>query len=354
MIMLRRFLYIVMLFVVMMLNFLYIDYQFMMVLILMLVILLVDFLLYLASSHGVSVYTKDMDEGYHIGSRIAVMFVYGGRLSISVPNAQSTVEIRYSNDNGRTEVHSVSAVQGRCGCRFRAKHAGVVYVSLVKLTIVDYLKMFSKDMEYSYTKKIYVHPDILDLYSMQHSIVQDVEFIRRSFYENDNTEVVDLRAYQQSDTLNRIHWKRSSYEDDYIVKQFGETVKNSVRILVDLSTDEVASAEYTDREVLDRLYMWTMSVSMLCVNNEIAGSICVWDKSIGDYSVFEFADENDVYGVMERLYEIKPTDTKDKLGEIPDANGNTAESFSILITAAQHDADESLRVINVMEEYCEK
>ena len=351
MILLRRFLYMCMLFAVLALNFMYVDYQFMMVLILLLAVFVIDFLLYRLSSSGIRVYTKDMQKYYRVGDRISASFVYKGRFSVKLPNGKCKMQLYYSNDEAEEPViYDVSSVEGRCSCRFVAKYVGVVNVRLLKLAISDYFRMFSTDTDYAYVKRIIVHPQAIDLYSLHHSIIRDVELIRQSFYENDNTEVVDLRVYQQGDTLNRIHWKRSFYGDDYIVKQFGETVKCTIRIIVDIEMDKESSG----RDVLDRIYTWSLSIGLLCVDKEIAGEYIAWDAKHGDYIAFRFENVDEVYSAMTNLYDLRPE--KDSITKLDDAlrqHGIETDNGSIFITSRDYD-DDRYRVINVNKDVEDK
>lgn len=346
MVLLRRFLYICMLFAVLALNFMYVDYQFMMVLIILMAVFAIDFLLYRLSSSSVRVYTRDMHKYYTVGDRISASFIYKGRFSIKLPNGRCRMQLSYSNDSDEPLVYDVVSVEGRCVCRFVAKHVGVVNVRLLKLVISDYLRMFNTETDYEYVKKIIVHPQAIDLYSLQHTIIRDIELIKQAFYENDNTEVVDLRVYQQGDTLNRIHWKRSFYGDDYIVKQFGETVKCTIRIIVDIEMDK----EKSGRDVLDRIYTWCLSVGLLCLDKEVTGEYIAWDAAHGDYVAFGFGNCDEVYEAMTKLYGLKPEkDSIEKLDSALKQHGIVTDDGSIFITSRDYE-DDRYRIINVNEE----
>lgn len=351
MILLRRFLYMCMLFAVLALNFMYVDYQFMMVLIILLAVFVIDFLLYRLSSSGIRVYTKDMQKYYTVGDRISAAFVYKGRFSVKLPNGRCKMQLSYSNDDSAEPVvYDVTSVEGKCSCRFVAKHVGIVNVRLLKLAISDYFRMFNTDTDYAYVKKIIVHPKAIDLYSLRHSIIRDIELIRQSFYENDNTEVVDLRVYQQGDTLNRIHWKRSFYGDDYIVKQFGETVKCTIRIIVDIEMDK----EKSGRDVIDKIYTWCLSVGLLCIDKEAAGEYIAWDAAHGDYVAYSFENRDEVYEAMTKLYDLRPE--KDSIAKLDNAlkqHGIVTDDGSIFITSRDYE-DDRYRVINVNEDVSDK
>jgi hypothetical protein len=109
---------------------------------------------------------------------------------------------------------------------------------------------------------------------------------------------VDLREYQQGNPLGRIHWKLSSLGEDFVVKQFGENVKCTVRIIVDLDTEN-------DRALLDKIYAWSLSLGLLCVERGMSGEFIAWDAQYDDYVTLGFATADEAYVSMEKLYEVK-------------------------------------------------
>jgi uncharacterized protein (DUF58 family) len=192
----------------------------------------------------------------------------------------------------------IKPVGGHYSYKFKAEHVGIANVCVLKVTAMDYMKMFRKNVDCDYKRKLVVHPQLVDLTDSQHSVVEDIELIRQSFYENDNTEVVDLREYQQGDPLGRIHWKLSSLGEDFVVKQFGENVKCTVRIIVDLDTEN-------DRTLLDKIYAWSLSLGLLCVERGMSGEFIAWDAQYDDYVTLGFATADEAYVSMEKLYEVK-------------------------------------------------
>ena len=68
---------------------------------------------------------------------------------------------------------------------------------------------------------------------------------RYSAVADDDSDILDLRAFRPGDNLNHIHWNLSLRTDDLIVRQYGEQIDVKKVILVDLSI--LNTAQYRRR-----------------------------------------------------------------------------------------------------------
>jgi hypothetical protein len=322
-IILRRLLYILAIIGAVVLNFMFVDYQFMLVLIMLVAVLVADYLIYRVSSRKISASAENVDDYCTLGDNVTVSLACGGKLlnknddnrgsepdkkqrqgllkilGYKIPTGKCRVGVTYSNDGGKVSaVSDIKPVGGRYSYKFKAEHVGIANVCVLKVTAMDYMKMFRRSVDCHYERKLVVHPQPVDLTDSQHSVIEDIELIRQSFYENDNTEVVDLREYQQGDPLGRIHWKLSSLGEEFVVKQFGENVKCTVRIIVDLDTRN-------DRALLDKIYARSLSLGLLCVERGMSGEFIAWDAQYDDYVTLGFATADEAYAAMEKLYEVQ-------------------------------------------------
>jgi uncharacterized protein (DUF58 family) len=298
-IILRRLLYILAIIGAVVLNFMFVDYQFMLLLIMLVAVLVVDYLVYRVSLRKISVSAGNVDDCCALGDKVTVSFACRGKHGYKIPTGKCRVGVTYSNDGANVSaVSDIKPVGGHYNYKFKARHVGIVNVSVLRVTAMDYMKMFRRSVDCRYERKLVVHPQPMDLTDTQHSVIEDIELIRQSFYENDNTEVVDLREYQQGDPLGRIHWKLSSLGEEFVVKQFGENVKCTVRIIVDLDTQN-------NRALLDKIYAWSLSLGLLCVERGMSGEFIAWDAQYDDYVTIGFATADEAYEAMEQLYEVK-------------------------------------------------
>jgi uncharacterized protein (DUF58 family) len=311
-IILRRLLYILVIIGAVVLNFMFVDYQFMLVLIMLVAVLAADYVIYRVILRKISVSAENVDEYCTLGDKVTVSFACRGNLSnkndddrkttkhgYKIPTGKCRVGVTYSNDGGKVSaVSDIKPVGGRYSYKFKAEHVGIANVCVLKVAATDYMRMFRKSVDCDYKRRLVVHPQLVDLADSRHSVIEDIELIRQSFYENDNTEVVDLREYQQGDPLGRIHWKLSSLDEEFVVKQFGENVKCTVRIIVDLDTEN-------DRALLDKIYAQSLPLGLLCVERGMSGEFIAWDAQYDDYVTLGFATADEAYAAMEQLYAVQ-------------------------------------------------
>jgi uncharacterized protein (DUF58 family) len=310
-IILRRLLYILMIIGAVVLNFMFVDYQFMLVLIMLVAVLVADYVIYRVILRKISVSAENVDEYCTLGDKVTVSLACRGKHGYKIPTGKCRVGATYSNDGGKVSaVSDIKPVGGRYSYKFKAEHVGIADVCVLKVAVMDYMRMFHKSVDCDYKRKLVVHPQPVDLADSQHSVIEDIELIRQSFYENDNTEVVDLREYQQGDPLGRIHWKLSSLGEEFVVKQFGENVKCTVRIIVDLDTEN-------DRTLLDKIYAQSLSLGLLCVERGMSGEFIAWDAQYDDYVTLGFATADEAYVALEKLYDVKvQADSLEKLERV--------------------------------------
>jgi uncharacterized protein (DUF58 family) len=333
-IILRRLLYILVIIGAVVLNFMFVDYQFMLVLIMLAVVLVADYLVYRVSLRKISVSAGNADDYCTLGDKVTVSFACRGKLlnknsdnrknkkkGYKIPTGKCKVGVTYSNDGGNVSaVSDIKPVCGHYNYKFKAEHVGNANVCVLSVTVMDYMRMFRRRVDCHYERRLVVHPQVVDLTDSQHSVIEDIELIRQSFYENDNTEVVDLREYQQGDPLGRIHWKLSSLGEEFVVKQFGENVKCTVRIIVDLDTEN-------DRTLLDKIYARSLSLALLCIERGMSGEFIAWDAQYDDYVMLGFTTEDEAYAALEQLYEVRVE--ADSLKKLERVFGEDAHSIFV-------------------------
>ncbi|MCI8387541.1 MAG: DUF58 domain-containing protein [Clostridiales bacterium] len=125
------------------------------------------------------------------------------------------------------------------GCEIRraAKFAfrGVYSVGLTRLCIYDCFRMVKLNLNFNRYSDIFVIPRRYELppKPLSSESEQSTQTVVRQSGQ-DNTELSDIRAYINGDSLKSIHWKLSSKSQDLIVKDFSRNTGNSVYIICDL------------------------------------------------------------------------------------------------------------------------
>lgn len=128
-------------------------------------------------------------------------------------------------------------------------HCGMVTVSVEKIKIYDYFRLFSVRIPVNIGETALIFP----VYSEQDK--QQVEErvqknIAIDVYGETNPEVKDIREYRQGDSLKRIHWKLSSKQQQLMVKEYSGEQYQKERISFSLLYEgETFDFEWYDRKV---------------------------------------------------------------------------------------------------------
>ena len=114
-------------------------------------------------------------------------------------------------------------------------YRGYYTVGIDKLEIFDFLRIFKFKRKINDKQTICVYPQIHELL-MPSSIMNQEQKESNKFYiiENDNSDVFDLRNYNEHDNMKKIHWKLSSKSDELIVKKYASYERTQSLIALDL------------------------------------------------------------------------------------------------------------------------
>lgn len=117
----------------------------------------------------------------------------------------------------------------------KTENCGLIRVSIDRLCIVDYFRLFSFKLNCSCADSVIALPKTFDA-----EIIIENEFasadssnIIRKNAAHDTSEIVGIREYVAGDSVSDIHWKLSQKTDKLLIKEFGRTVVNKVLIFAD-------------------------------------------------------------------------------------------------------------------------
>ena len=118
------------------------------------------------------------------------------------------------------------------------KHCGMICVTLEKVRIYDYLKIWSWKKKENKKVSVAVMPDL------QEELIE-IEKIRYnetgenqdsySLYKSgdDVSQIFDIRSYRQGDKAQRIHWKLSSKKQELMIKEFSLPLGEGLEVWFD-------------------------------------------------------------------------------------------------------------------------
>lgn len=334
----RILLYLICLAGVVVLNCVYVDYQFMLMLLMLIIVPAFSYIMFAVSRIGMKLFVKLDRNVVSLNDKIDIKIKVVSKNPVKLAWGKLEIQVMYSNDSG-VETYSAWVNAGsrqEVTVTFTPKHCGTVSVCLRKLRLRDCLKFFRAEYDYNSVRKAVVFPKRVGSgYAGRDYQNQEEDYIM-SFLETDNTEVLDLRSFQEGDPMNRIHWKLSMNSEELIVKQYGEEVENRNFILVDLTKTDDGNF----REVLDLIYQAAYSVGSFYVENKAAARFIVWDGQEDEVRTLDFQDEKSLENAMYELMCIKCE--RDSLMHL-DYAGVQQSIISgqkpVLITAQEYESD---------------
>lgn len=115
---------------------------------------------------------------------------------------------------------------------------------------------------------------------------------------DDPSEVFDLREYLPGDKLNRIHWKLSSKNEDFIVKDYSLPIDSSSVIFLNLHCCE--NSEFT-LPIYDTLLELLVSFSQLLLENERSHTIVYYSCTEKQFVKREINDTDTLAAALNEL-----------------------------------------------------
>ncbi len=124
-------------------------------------------------------------------------------------------------------------------CNILSEHAGNLEISLSKIRVFDYLKMFSLRKKCHGELKVAILPvvhEITEDYLANRSRMQvESDYYSPTKSGDDPSEVFGIREYREGDKPTRIHWKLSMKQDQLMIKEFSDPMNCSILIFANLS-----------------------------------------------------------------------------------------------------------------------
>ncbi|MCL2573578.1 MAG: DUF58 domain-containing protein [Defluviitaleaceae bacterium] len=117
-----------------------------------------------------------------------------------------------------------------------AKYRGNYEIGVLNITVFDFLGLFRFEQKHDRAFMLTVRPRVLDLTELPLSKTESgAENVKNFMAEEDYAIISDLRKYQPSDGYKKIHWKASAKKNELVSKNYQNTKRNSVVLLLDNS-----------------------------------------------------------------------------------------------------------------------
>lgn len=169
-----------------------------------------------------------------------------GEVAISNTGHRRTlgVTIEIPVGNGLAEAALPSLRKGRTFThRFSIPTArrGVVSVGPVRTVRADPVGLVRRELVWTETRELVVHPRTVGIPSMSTGFIRDLEGNPTRDLSNNDVSFHALREYMPGDERRNIHWKSTARTGTYMVRQFEETRRSHLMIALTLASSDYAT-----------------------------------------------------------------------------------------------------------------
>jgi uncharacterized protein (DUF58 family) len=124
-----------------------------------------------------------------------------------------------------------------------ARRRGVVDVGPATTTRSDPLNLLHREFHWADVKTLYIHPVTIALPSTSRGFIRDLEGIATRTVTTEDISFHAVREYANGDAQRHIHWKSTAKVGRLMVRQFDETRRSTICLVLDLDESSYASPE---------------------------------------------------------------------------------------------------------------
>jgi hypothetical protein len=118
---------------------------------------------------------------------------------------------------------------------------GIVRVGPVRSVRADPVGLVRREIVWTESRELYVHPQTVALPSMSTGLVRDLEGNPTRDLSTSDMSFHALREYQAGDERRSIHWKSTAKTGRYMVRQYEETRRSHLLIALSLASSDYSS-----------------------------------------------------------------------------------------------------------------
>jgi uncharacterized protein (DUF58 family) len=159
--------------------------------------------------------------------------VLGASVEVPVGNGLATVTTPSLRRNSRFVHHF----------QLPTNHRGIVEVGPVRTIRADPIGLVRRELVWTESTQLYVHPRTIAIPSTSTGFVHDLEGNPTRDLTNSDVSFHALREYQPGDERRYIHWRSTAKTGTYMVRQFEETRRSHIVIAQSLARGDYATDE---------------------------------------------------------------------------------------------------------------
>lgn len=184
-----------------------------------------------------------------------------------------------------------------------SSHCGQVRISLDRLSVYDYLGLFTFSVSSSHRVNLDIIPDCQEIHpcvDMGTQICQESDLYSTQKPGGDPSETFGIREYMPGDSLHSVHWKLSAKSGQWMVRQCSAPLSHSIVLLIEFFKPSDLSSN-----TIDTLLDCTFSLSHFLLQNQLRHFVCWYDISTNQLEQFPVTSEKDLHTFLHHIVAIK-------------------------------------------------
>lgn len=118
---------------------------------------------------------------------------------------------------------------------------GIVDVGPATTTRADPLRLLQRTFHWADVQTLYIHPVTIAIPSTSMGFIRDLEGRATRSLTNEDISFHAVREYARGDAQRQIHWKSTAKTGTLMVRQFEETRRSTLSIILDLDEENYAT-----------------------------------------------------------------------------------------------------------------
>lgn len=216
-------------------------------------------------------------------------------------------------------------------------YRGVYKIGLKRVTIVDFLGLFSAKINMKTPTYITVFPsydsDVLVASFGQRSSKN------RKLFNEDISSLSEIRKYMFSDSLKKIHWKLTAKRGELMVKDYNTFEKDKTVLFLDTSIIAIQGNYRLKFE--DHMISYVAAGIDNCVRNSVLATLIYGDQDTDRVDIQETYEVNRIFKM---LAEIKFDKNQDDFNSIP--NLELAQSYVLFLSNMSEEIYKSVLLLS--------
>ncbi|MFW2512696.1 DUF58 domain-containing protein [Demequina sp. SO4-13] len=124
-----------------------------------------------------------------------------------------------------------------------APHRGVIDVGPATTSRTDPLHLLQREFHWADVRTLYIHPVTVAIPSTSIGFVRDLEGRATRTLTNEDISFHAVREYARGDAQRQIHWKSTAKTGQLMVRQFEETRRSTICVVLDLDEGSYATED---------------------------------------------------------------------------------------------------------------